>query len=128
MVRAQEEVEEGEIREGTKATEGIVFPAVSGRSAVEPYSPEFMNGLAKTCPPYPTGRNVVSSLSINGERRRIVVKVTPKRKSSQKDHTPEKRINENKEAHDDNNDNDNRTSYDNDDRITHDSGEQATNN
>ena len=59
---------------------------------MEPYSPEFLNCLAKTYPTYPTGRNVVPSPSITGERPRIVVKVTPKRKSSQKDPTPEKRM------------------------------------
>ena len=92
VIRTHEEVEEGEIREGTKAAEGVVFPAVPGRSAVEPYSPAFLNGLAKTYPPYPTGRNVVPSPSITGERPHIVVKVTPKRKSSEQDPTPEKRM------------------------------------
>ena len=92
VVLTQEEVEEGEIREGTNAAEGVVFPAVPGRSAVEPYSPAFLNGLAKTYPLYPTGRNVVPSPRITGERPRIVVKVTPKRKNSEKDPTPEKRM------------------------------------
>ena len=87
-----EEVEDGEIREGTKAAEGVVFPVVPGQSAVEPYSPAFMNGLAKTYPPYPTGRNVVPSPHSTGERPHMVVKVTPKRKNIEQDPTPEKRL------------------------------------